>query len=61
MLTISFYDFIVLKNSLKGYFSDKDGWKLVVDDQVNLIKETKKIYPKYYNPEHFVKLGKKKI
>ncbi len=34
-----------IKNSLKGYFSDKDGWKLVVDDQVNLIKETKKIYP----------------
>ncbi len=28
---------------------------------VNVNNVTKKIYPKYYKPEHFVKLGKKKI
>jgi len=28
---------------------------------VNVNKATKKIYPKYYKPEHFVKLGRKKI
>ena len=28
---------------------------------VNVIKETKTIYPKYNKPEHFVKLGRKKI
>ena len=27
----------------------------------NVNKATKKIYPKYYKPEHFVKLGRKKI
>ena len=28
---------------------------------VNVNNVTKKIYPKYYRPEHFVKLGRKKI
>ena len=28
---------------------------------VNVNKATKNIYPKYYKPEHFVKLGRKKI
>jgi len=28
---------------------------------VNVNKVTKKIYPKYNKPEHFVKLGRKKI
>ena len=28
---------------------------------VNVNKATKKIYPKYNKPEHFVKLGRKKI
>ena len=28
---------------------------------VNVNKVTKEIYPKYYKPEHFVKLGRKKI
>ena len=28
---------------------------------VNVNNVTKNIYPKYYKPEHFVKLGKKKI
>ena len=28
---------------------------------INVNNVTKKIYPKYYRPEHFVKLGKKKI
>ena len=28
---------------------------------VNVNNVTKKIYPKYYKPEHFVKLGRKKI
>ena len=28
---------------------------------INVNKATKKIYPKYYKPEHFVKLGRKKI
>ncbi len=28
---------------------------------INVNKVTKNIYPKYYKPEHFVKLGKKKI
>ena len=28
---------------------------------LNVNNVTKKIYPKYYKPEHFVKLGKKKI
>ena len=33
------------KNSLKGYFSDKNGWIHVVEDQINLINETKNKYP----------------
>mgnify|MGYP001322493043 CR=1 FL=1 len=28
---------------------------------INVNKATKKIYPKYYKPEHFIKLGRKKI
>ena len=28
---------------------------------INVNKATKNIYPKYYKPEHFVKLGRKKI
>ena len=28
-----------IKNSLKGYFSDKNGWIHVVEDQINLTKE----------------------
>ena len=28
---------------------------------VNVNKATKNIYPKYYKPEHFIKLGRKKI
>ena len=28
---------------------------------VNVNKATKNIYPKYYKPEHFVQLGRKKI
>ena len=28
---------------------------------VNVNNVTKDIYPKYYKPEHFVKLGRKKI
>ena len=28
---------------------------------VNVNNVTKKIYPKYYRPEHFVKLGRKKL
>ncbi len=28
---------------------------------LNVNKATKKIYPKYYKPEHFIKLGRKKI
>ena len=28
---------------------------------VNVNNVTKKIYPKYYKPEHFVKLGRKRI
>ena len=28
---------------------------------INVNKVTKDIYPKYYKPEHFVKLGRKKI
>ena len=28
---------------------------------VNVNNVTKKIYPKYYKPEHFVKLGRRKI
>ena len=27
---------------------------------INVNKATKNIYPKYYKPEHFVKLGRKK-
>lgn len=34
-----------IKNSLKGYFSDKNGWIHVVEDQINLINETKNKYP----------------
>ena len=28
---------------------------------VNVNNVTKQIYPKYYRPEHFVKLGRKKL
>ena len=28
---------------------------------LNVNKVTKNIYPKYYKPEHFVKLGRKKL
>ena len=28
---------------------------------VNVNKATKSIYPRYYKPEHFVKLGRRKI
>ena len=26
-----------IKNNLMGYFSDKDGWDLVIEDQINLV------------------------
>ena len=34
-----------IKNNLMGYFSDKDGWGLVIEDQINLVNQTKNKYP----------------
>ncbi len=34
-----------IRNNLKGYFADDDGWNLVVNDLRLIINETKKKYP----------------
>ena len=34
-----------IEDGCKGYFADNNGWELVINDQINLVKNTKKNYP----------------
>tara|TARA_Y100000748_G_scaffold49075_1_gene37571 strand:- start:548 stop:1444 length:897 start_codon:yes stop_codon:yes gene_type:complete len=36
-----------INNSLKGYFADKNGWDLVLEDLISLISDTKKEFPNH--------------
>ena len=34
-----------IEDNLKGYFADKNGWNLVLDDLMNIVDETSKEFP----------------
>ena len=36
-----------IEDNLKGYFADKNGWNLVLDDLMNLVDETNKEFPNH--------------
>ena len=36
-----------INNSLKGYFADKNGWDLVLEDFISLINDTNKEFPNH--------------
>ena len=36
-----------IEDNLKGYFADKNGWNLVLDDLMNVVAETNKEFPNH--------------